>query len=451
MAHAWIFVLAGCGFLAGAALLALGLFGRRSSITVACRSCRFDLSGSHGAAVCPECGADLTRPRAFLNRPYIRRPVLITLASLLILISLIGGGSAWYLNAKPNLNAFKPTWWLTREAENLDAQRGGAALNELLARQTAGKLSASSLERLLRGALARQADPSALWLPQWGRLVEAARASRLIDDQQWGEYILRGVAITPSARKKIRLGSPVIVSLTVAPRRLSDASSIATLQIARPTPESPDPEPVFLPSVSGGGGYSRSSFPLPPREHLGPQTLRISLRVGVSNNRSWKKADRVYDKSLDFELPIEVVPAESTLVTMIDDPAMQPRIDAAIGPPRIDAEQPTAAGRLVSVMYDLKGFPVAAAFNTTFRWTSPDGTRREFSNPGPTFQAGATGGFGWGLEIPNFDASTVDLILIPDLKAAENDPNIEEIWGRPIEFKDVRVKPRAEIQPDPPK
>jgi hypothetical protein len=450
MTSSWIVVVAGVVALLGVALTLSGLFSRRSPVAAACRLCRFDLSGSQGASVCPECGAALN-PSTIVAHPYVRRRGLVALGLLLFLGSLIGGGGAWYLNAKPNLNSIKPTWWLTREAENLDAQRGGAALNELLARQTAGTLSASSLDRLLRGALARQSDPSALWLPQWGTLVESARAARLIDDQQWGEYILRGVAITPSARKKVRLGNPVIVSLTIAPRRLSDASSIATMQIARPTPEYPDPEPVFLPSVSGGGGYSSSSFPLPPCENLGPQTLRLSLRVGVSNNRSWKKADRVYDKSLDFELPVEVVPADSTLVTMIDDPAMQPRIDAAIGPPRIDAEQSTATGRLVSVMYDLKGFPVAAAFNTTYRWTSPDGTRHEFTNPGPTFQAGATGGFGWGLEIPNLDATTVDMTLTPDLKAAENDPNIEEIWGRPIEFKGVPLKPRAEVQGDPQK
>src|SRR5438093_6568803 len=60
-----VMVFAGGFVLIGAALLWRGLRGRRVGDHTYCRRCGFNLFGSAAdLKVCPECGADLTIPRA---------------------------------------------------------------------------------------------------------------------------------------------------------------------------------------------------------------------------------------------------------------------------------------------------------------------------------------------------------------------------------------------------
>ena len=76
---------------AGLCLTLLGLRGRRVDAHPLCRRCGFDLTGNPDAAICNECGADLTRPRAVEVGHRARRRLPLTLGlSLLVPCLLVG-------------------------------------------------------------------------------------------------------------------------------------------------------------------------------------------------------------------------------------------------------------------------------------------------------------------------------------------------------------------------
>ena len=81
-----LFLLAfGLGF-AGMILLVRGMRGVPSLSEPRCAKCGYDLRGSAGApaGVCPECGADLTKPRAVRWGDYRKRPKLIWTGAALL-------------------------------------------------------------------------------------------------------------------------------------------------------------------------------------------------------------------------------------------------------------------------------------------------------------------------------------------------------------------------------
>src|SRR5688572_15094146 len=98
-------------------LVRTGLHGRRIDDHVLCAACEFDLTGRNPHNTrCPECGVDVTAPRATVigHRQRIPSLIVLGLAMLLITTAAVGiiGRRAY---ASFNPNQFKPTWWLVRD------------------------------------------------------------------------------------------------------------------------------------------------------------------------------------------------------------------------------------------------------------------------------------------------------------------------------------------------
>ncbi len=187
----------------GLALTAAGLRGRRTDDHPLCRQCRFNLTGRSDTVEprCPECGADLTRPRATVVGHRQRRAGVLAGGLVLLALSLTAGGVAGYLRARQvDWLARAPLWYVIRQARAADpalaAQwdplgSGGTrppALLELVARARGGRLSDRQWSAATHAALAYQADPSQAWFWEWGDVIVAARLSGHLSDADWQRY-----------------------------------------------------------------------------------------------------------------------------------------------------------------------------------------------------------------------------------------------------------------------
>src|SRR6478672_11344413 len=78
--------------LVGAILVLWGRRGRRVDDHPVCRRCKFDLTGrAADSNRCPECGGDLSRPRAIASGNRQARIGIVVFALI-----LMAGSSAWF-------------------------------------------------------------------------------------------------------------------------------------------------------------------------------------------------------------------------------------------------------------------------------------------------------------------------------------------------------------------
>lgn len=201
-------------FLLGLTLLILGLHGRRISTHPHCRKCKFDLQGLPSATNCPECGSDLSRPKAITNGLRRRTPIPFwsgtTILSLALLVAALVFATVFL---GTTANPYKPVWLLSLELTGPRDGKANAASNELVTRLRAGKLSQAAVGKLVTGALDRQADITRPWRTGWGDIIEAARAAKLVSDADWARYARNCVALTIITRETIRVGDPFVVGL----------------------------------------------------------------------------------------------------------------------------------------------------------------------------------------------------------------------------------------------
>ena len=185
--------------LASAALVTVGLRGRRVDDHPLCRRCGYDLTGRPASSDrCGECGADLSRPRAGRVGHRVRRrwPLAVGTAALVVWgagTGLLAAGWGRAVNAAP----YEPTWWLRHELGGAPADRD-TALAELAARARDGRLPAGQVGPIADRALAAQAGGSP-WDPAWGTFVEAAHAGGRLDRPRWARYLRQGFDVVLSA------------------------------------------------------------------------------------------------------------------------------------------------------------------------------------------------------------------------------------------------------------
>lgn len=154
-------------------MLLRGWRGKRVDNHPWCRKCRHDLNGLWpGAAKCPECGVDLERIDAVELGQRARRPVMAAFG-LLILLCCAGwlGTGAWRSMGTINWSAYKPDWWLVREARSTDPDTAARAMAVLKDRIGKGDVSDAQVAALVQQALRLQADESATWSPDWGDII----------------------------------------------------------------------------------------------------------------------------------------------------------------------------------------------------------------------------------------------------------------------------------------
>lgn len=187
----------------GVSIIGAGRRGPRVDDHPLCRRCGFDLAGvlrpgmtraQRRSLRCPECGAALGRPGTLMIGNRVRRPGMIRLGAVVVVIGVLG--MAWPVATlmSPELLARtlpdSPLAWRAREGDVF-------ALRELARRVAAGTTSAELTRALAAHALEMQRTSTpqewaSRW--EWGQMIEFARARSLLGDAQWTQYARQGMA-----------------------------------------------------------------------------------------------------------------------------------------------------------------------------------------------------------------------------------------------------------------
>ena len=198
---------------AGITLLAVGLRGRPANDHPHCRRCGFDLFGrAAGTGVCPECGADLSRPRAIKAGLRHRRGGLVAAGTALLLPAVAAAGLAGYAAARGvDAQAIKPVWWIAWESRSADKATRETAITEWIRRSSlptglGSKLTAGQTGELLDRLLDLQADRATPWAPAWGDMMEATHLYQpaIISPERWQRYVRQAFEGTLTLRVRPR-------------------------------------------------------------------------------------------------------------------------------------------------------------------------------------------------------------------------------------------------------
>ncbi|MFW6061121.1 MAG: zinc ribbon domain-containing protein, partial [Phycisphaeraceae bacterium] len=175
----------------GLALLLWGGRGRRVGDHPHCRACGFDLFGlAEDTTGCPECGHDLTRPRASVRGARQRRKGALAVGGMLVIVtSALVGLSTWHRTSKAAFYAKAPSIYLVW------ALPDPLARDELSNRLNNGNLSAGMTKRVVDRALDVQGDPARTWDDAWGGFIEDAHGAGFVSQAQIERYAKQ--AVTP--------------------------------------------------------------------------------------------------------------------------------------------------------------------------------------------------------------------------------------------------------------
>ncbi len=372
--------------LLGVTLLVLGIRGRRINTHPTCRKCRYDLHALASPTICPECGSELAKPHAIrIGVRQRRKGAAIAGSFMLALAILLIAGQITLIAMGPKANAYKPVWMLLYEAHSATVVSADAALGELQSRLLQSKLSADASDEVIAQALAYQSDRSLQWRTGWGDVIEAARSSGLLPDQQWLQYAKAAIQLTLVPRARIEAGQPIAICPVFQTRLAKnsvlsyEASIVETFDEDWPHAIALQFEHELQPTTRQRFGITHSnSFesvylgykPRTPNEHqqTGRQSIELhinivaldtsmrNLRTAVipvegpipSNSESWDefcksqmgswlwpptKAIRSWNQT--HTLSIEVLPEDTPSVALISAPDMAAALKLCLASARI--------------------------------------------------------------------------------------------------------------------
>lgn len=348
--------------LAGVVLLLRGLRRLRAVRVPCCRACGFDLRAHDGADAprCPECGADLARPRA-VRRPSSRawqRPVVVGSCLLVVAAAL------WVPASRGDLLRAMPLWWKIEIEHRFGGAAGRVATADGLQARIAATPADDPGSPFLHGALRRVADRGARRRLA-GRDVDAgaanaehaalvaAEARGMIDDAWWVAWIDRHLAAVVEDRGSVRGGEvraaiswPTLDARVAGPWPPAGSWSGSfdpTAFEIRIVDLSVDDRPVTAWTRSNGSvvavaGGSRVDWstrfgplevrasrfddgtPIPP----GPHELRVLVEYGAPASRArgttsaWRREHRVTVEVAEADRPPPVEAVRERLRRLVD-------------------------------------------------------------------------------------------------------------------------------------
>lgn len=330
---------------AGALLLTLGLRGRRLNNHPACATCTFDLSGLASPTRCPECGQDLSKPKAIRAGIRTRRPRLAIAGAALLLFALLGtiSGVAVFLGG-PKAHKVTPTRILLLEA-HLRTDAGLAdVLSELLDRDMNGLLSPSQRASLVSLAFRLQQNPRLNFPRAAAAILDDPTIRSLLPKADQSTALTSGAYPELTIRPRIRAGSPLPVRLGlgvngrfirpgvrsagISPMqvRVTDAAGRVVAEIKHPIVgmlQTFAPAPSNVPSQQISN-RSVASYLLSVPHDLPPGTYTLTLNATLYlTNRA--RQFPFTPSADDIPLPVsqtttlEVVPPESSTVRLVND------------------------------------------------------------------------------------------------------------------------------------
>jgi len=455
--------LAICSLVVGGILLFLALRGRRVNNHPHCRKCRFDLIGlalDGDAARCPECGRVLRDKRFIRLGLRKKRPLLGALGAFLILVPVALVGLAIASAARPNINAYKPDFWLLIEARTASPATIPGQLSELLSRVQAGSLSQPRTATLIERALAVQADMAGGWAVNWGDILDYAAANTLLTPEQLEQYARHSPQWSVSLRQRVLEGTDWVILVSTGPGRVGNAPGGG-------------PPFIFQPSLlEVRAGEHAMKFP----EEGGQTGLGISpngasamnLRRAVPGlGLGAHEVTTIWKLSVcaDYDTPaittwteertstIEVLPAGTHDVELVMDESLRAAIEKSLKIGRGGITVEPSATPFVSLMIECDNPPIALAFDVVLRERAAvvtDGSPpREWKVGQINYSGNAMHMHGLGADVRSMDVDAVDVVLRPSIDAARGTVGTYKISGLEIVLADIAVTRKVPAPPPP--
>ncbi|MFG0243849.1 MAG: hypothetical protein ACF8R9_13765 [Phycisphaerales bacterium JB054] len=357
----WIQLISLSAGLLGLLALLLGLRGRRVGTAPHCRTCRFDLTGLYPEhETCPECGADLTGPRA-TTQGLRRRSWKLAIVGLLIFAipATLGVLAAQGLITKAKIAEALPTGALIAlTIDRPDSWIAPAGRDELLSRLPYSPAEHDAMANALIRALGRPDFPEfryhsdllgfivsspstpstvrrryadflldrvvrtdAPWVGSWGTDLLELRAGGAIDDDTWNDVITK--LITPrlwcSSGGGVQSGERFVLRVDLLSDRIQRAPGAFVLRIESLTHAThPQSTPPVPPTFWRGEGLPWCSEMLDQLLVAGPDAWAGDFAVRTWYAESVTDLDSIPRReglsvpgtlTAEARLPLEVRPA----------------------------------------------------------------------------------------------------------------------------------------------
>ena len=453
--------------LTGAALLFIGLCGRRVDGVRECARCRQTTDPSAPAATCPECGADLSRGNAVRQRRARSRTKAAVGGFVLSAGLAVGGVGIWSSGANFDPWPLFPERALALMFEHGSPENALEAAAEYQSRLDTNTLSAqgeSHLAAILSASIeAASSDPLA-WDPAWDPLLETLRARGRVADAAWGAFVSQAIDLQLLLPAKVRVGSQVAYGLGHTERAIqfrpfgntsaSASWAVLSLEIAD-VPIGEDRRSgllmrtAFGSALSGGSGSQQASALLPTLP-LGKTTARAKVAVEIFDGPIGSTA-LLFARTVELAREVEVVAADAPILEVVRDETLGRELREAIA---IERARTTPgqffSGRIVELAFRWERAPTDAAFEVFLR--RRDGGRDAEELSFTTLlvrQAGGPSTAATGSGVHNLPPGRYDIVLRPSVRLAEESVGFTSAWDGPdIVMEDVEFS-KGEV-PAPP-
>jgi hypothetical protein len=434
--------IAGILVVAGVVMAWAGWRGMRVGHDPHCAACDFNLKNlAEDSQRCPECGAFIRVGDSV--RLGKKRAVKGLVAAGLVLV-VIGGvlgiqqtSRSWAGAAK-----WKTVGWLQSDLASSDDVTMRRAAEELARRIRSGAMRDEQFDTLMTWVLARQADASMPWRPEWGDLVQAGHAKGRLGAAQWVTYLEGMPQLKVRVRPKVRVGDPVPVEVVctlragrntagVAPgwagvgARIVAAGQTAELGTSwSPVELVPIPmtfSKIWLPG-EGNGWPAALARP-------GVQTMAVEVE-GTIKDRDGLKGT----VTRRVEAAVEVLPREGMSVGLgTVREGMEGEMEAAVKL-RGAGEVKAAPGAAVGTLW-IAGPPMAGAFRVELRqggkaWV----LARVLVRMDGAVNEALRLPVGRGVPSPG----PAEVVLVPEPEGAVGTVEVMEVWPREVK-REVRV------------
>lgn len=426
---------------AGLALLARALRGDVVGDHPFCRRCGFDLFGRGvEAPVCPECGADVSKPRATRTGVRRRRAGLAAVALVLMLPGLVlfgtRGGRAL---AAVKWIQHQPYGLVLRQSHSGVPAERDEAIAELLRRVSEGRVSDARLAALVDEMLAAQADLNTPWVHLRGDIIEAARTAKKLPDAKWQQFLRNMPQLRLRARANVRRGDALPIEIgdrarcgsrmqvlfkhqmTVLPGGLVEARAPATMK--------------WFATLHAGGNVLMNYILGLDRQRVaespdGPQTIHVRSRVELWESSSATTGPPTATTEVDLQTTWTLVAADAPTMTPVpDDPQTRAAMEkgVTIRDLHIDPHDPYEVYLYITAL----GLPAPLAHDVILRAGA-----REW----PLTTHCGTTGTSTSARIEKFDPDVVDVVFRPSPAAAARTVDLTRYWTGELVIRNVKVR-----------
>jgi hypothetical protein len=435
----------------GAWMVVRGRRGRAVPGVRECARCRHEVDPAASPTACPECGNDLTAPRAARNRRM--RSMALTIVGVWLLSSGLSGVGfgLWQSLSKTNPWPSVPTGMLSLVLSHGTESLADKAAAEFATRLTASALSDAETTSLAAEIVERIEDPDRAWNRAWDPLASMLRVRGLIPDATWGEFFARGIDLALLAPEKARSGSWIQHGFTHSIRpfqfgqlRQFVASMRFTLAALRIGGQDIDySRRVGMNGqmvIDGGGGSMVTQLWL-PEITPGPSMIEAEFRCEILDGGL--DSDKVLvTKTLRLTKPITIVGKDDPILEVVRDASLREAFRSAITLRSAKVRLHPNKRCMVDLSFDIGRTPVGAAFRVFLRRRDGGASPREFELL-PLAITGANPVPNRGLAglVDEFAPGRYDIVLRPSLEHAEEAIGLTSVWlGEDIVIEDIVIE-----------